>query len=126
MPKLKIGNTWSENKFMNDKFLGEIQQIKKRLERLESALFGDKNQEKTKTTSTDKKYVGAKGGILLLIDNNFFQKPQTAPEVKTAIVEKDYIYSIQVVQTTLNRLSTKSGPLTAMKEGKTKVYAKRK
>ncbi|MCR4324492.1 MAG: hypothetical protein NUV69_02300 [Candidatus Curtissbacteria bacterium] len=110
---------------MGNKVLEQIQQIKKRLEKLESAVFDNIAQEKV-TNSQNKKYDGSKGGILLLIDKNFFEKPRTAPQVKTAMAEQGYNYSIQVIQTTLNRLSIKSGPLTTMKEGKTKVYAKRK
>lgn len=111
---------------MDDKVLEQIEQIKKRLEKLESVVFNNKNQEKTKITSPDNKYVGVKGGVLLLIDKNFLEKFRTAQQVRTSLIEQGYNYSIQVVQTTLNRLSTKSGPLTAMREGKTKVYARRK
>ncbi len=111
---------------MDAKVLEQIQQIKKRLEKLESAVFGNKHQGKAITTSTDKKYVGAKGGVLLLIDKNFFEKPLSASQVRVAMAERGYNYSSQVVQTSLNRLSTKNGPLTAMKAGKTKIYSRRK
>ena len=103
-----------------------LEQIKERLEKLEFAVFGDDHKDKI-LMPPNKKYSGAKGGILLLIDKNFFENiRRTASQVRTAMTEQGYNYSIQVVQTTLNRLSSRNGPLTAMKEGKIKVYARRK
>lgn len=106
----------------------DFQDLKKRLEKLESAVFGNESRKKEAEppSSANKSYDGAKGGVLFLIDKEFFEKPTTASQVKISMAEHGYNYRRQVIQTTLNRLSVKNGPLTAMKEGKTKVYARRK
>jgi len=95
-----------------------------RLEKLES-LVGAGKRAKVKE-SDNKNFSGAKGGMLLLISKGFFSKKRNAPEVKAELDKLEYFYNIQVVQTTLNRLSNKTGPLTAMTDKGKKVYVKRK
>ncbi|MBI4243212.1 MAG: hypothetical protein HY606_03900 [Planctomycetes bacterium] len=106
---------------MNEKIL---KNILVRLERLEKANFGSekKNIPKNKL----KKFEGPKGGILLLVAKEVFNRRRTVPEIKVELKKYGYDYRIQVVQTALNRLSQNKGPLTAFLEGGTKVYVKRK
>ena len=100
-------------------------QIFERLEKLEKTVFCEgRNVEKGHKKIRN--FSGAKGGIMLLISQNFFNKKRNAPEVKTELIKHNYHYSIQVVQTALNRFSKPAGPLVAFKEGGKKVYAKRK
>ena len=107
----------------------EKQQIKKilaRLEQLEAAVFSrPKKFVKTKAAKLD--FSGTKGGVLFLITKGYFSQRRTAPDVKTELSKNDYHYSIQVVQTTLNRMATGTGELVALKDGGgKKVYVKRK
>lgn len=103
-------------------------QILARIKRLEQAVFAKKKVVKNlnSTIQGNKSFKGAKGGCELLIDKNFFSKKRTAYQVREKLVSLDYHYSIQVVQTTLNRLSTKTGPLLSFKESGNKYYVIRK
>lgn len=95
-----------------------------RLEKLEVQFGGKKHARPSE--SKEKNFSGAKGGILLLVSKGLFSKKRNAPETKIELDKLEYFYSIQVVQTTLNRLSGKTGPLIAMDDGGKKVYVKRK
>ena len=98
--------------------------IEQRLERLEKAVFGTKRERKQKPVSTD--FTGPSGGVRLLVSQNFFKAKRTVADVRTALEKNDYHYVTAVIQTTLNRLSTRTGPLASSKEGGKKVYVKRK
>lgn len=104
----------------------ELQDIISRLEKLEKAVFTEWQGKEVNPPSASNKYVGAKGGVLLLLENSFFKTPHVASEVKVEMEKNDYHYSIQVVQTALNRLASNKGPLTTMKMEKGKIYVKRK
>ncbi len=95
-----------------------------RLEKIESLLV-EKKHAKTKENKSEN-FSGAKGGIRLLITKGFFSKKRNAPETKAELDKLEYFYNIQVVQTTLNRLSSKTGPLIAMSDKEKKIYVKRK
>lgn len=98
------------------------QNLFQRLEKLESIVKSGKSVE----TSKVKEFSGPKGGILFLISKNFFSQKRTAQEVKGEMNKFKYFYIIQVIQTTLNRLSDKTGPLVSVEENGKKVYVKRK
>ncbi|KKS66430.1 MAG: hypothetical protein UV35_C0015G0016 [candidate division WWE3 bacterium GW2011_GWB1_42_6] len=104
----------------------ELQNIISRLEKLEKAVFAQAKDKETNLKGPLNTFNGPKGGILLLIKNSFFKMPHAALEVKEEITKSGYHYSIQAVQTALNRLSDKQGPLNTLKDGKKKVYVKRK
>ena len=104
----------------------KLAEIIKRLEKLENVIFASKSEEKQFNPLVPKNFIGAKGGILFLIEKNFFNKPCTASETKKAMAENDYHYSHQVIQTALNRLSIPKGPLNAIKEDRNKFYVRRK
>lgn len=106
---------------MDDKI---IRDITLRLDRLEKAVFvagGDRRHE-----TRQKGFTGATGGTRLLISRGFFKQAKTAPAVKSELEKRGYVYRIQVVQTALNRLSDRSGPLSAFKRDRKKMYVERK
>ena len=108
---------------MNEK--EQIKNILNRLEKLEKEVFTTKKQT-PKVKEKIQNFSGAKGGILFLISKGYFSQRHSAPDVKAELRKNDYDYSIQVVQTTLNRLSKGKGELVAMKDGEKKIYVKRK
>lgn len=71
-------------------------------------------------------YSGPKGGVRLLMERGYFKSKHSAQDVKTALEKEGYLYQAAVIQTALNRMVLKSGPLVNMKENGTKVYAERK
>lgn len=95
-----------------------------RLEKVET-LLGGKKYAKAKEDKHDN-FSGAKGGVLFLISKGFFSQKRNAPETKAELDKLEYFYNIQVVQTTINRLSSKTGPLITMDEKGKKIYVKRK
>ena len=106
---------------MEDK---SIKALEERVSRLEKAVFGVGKKTKKEMNVSD--FTGATGGVRLLISKGFFKKARTAPDVKSELEKNKYVYRIQVVQTSLNRLSKRTGPLSALKEGGKKVYVDRK
>ncbi len=102
-----------------------IKEISSRLDRLERAVFGA-GRVRNSAEPTKKSYKGATGGIRLLVVKGFFRQAKTAPAVKNELEKKGYFYRIQVVQTALNRLSGRRGPLSAFEENSRKVYVERK
>jgi len=101
-----------------------IKALEQRVTRLEKAVFGGGQKPKKKENSEG--FTGATGGVRLLISKGFFKKARTAPVVKIELDKNGYVYRIQVVQTSLNRLSKRTGPLSALKQGGKKVYVDRK
>ncbi len=101
----------------------QLSSIIKRLERLEKAVFLDKKQERPVKPND---FTGLKGGINLLISRSFFKTKKNLSNTKQELEKHDYYYSPAAIQTTLNRLSSRTGPLAAFREGQKKVYVKRK
>lgn len=102
----------------------KLRQIIDRIERLEKAIFISKR--KTAPTIQAKDFGGLKGGLHLLISRGFFKTKKTLSDTKQELEKHGYHYSAPAVQTTLNRLSRRTGPLTTFREGGKKVYIKRK
>ncbi len=103
----------------------QIKNILTRLEKLEKAVFSvAKQPRKAKEIGQD--FSGAKGGVLFLVSRGYFSQGRFAPDVRTELGKNGYHYSIQVVQTALNRLSKGKVELVAMKNGSKKTYVKRK
>ena len=103
----------------------EMQKIVVRIEKLEKAVFGPRNKSAL-SQKPQKGFAGTKGGILLLLSQGYLNKRRSAPDVKIELKKNSYDYKIQVVQTALNRLSGKTGPLVKLEDGRKKVYVKRK
>lgn len=102
-----------------------LKDVLSRLEKLEKAVFAPGTKGRKKPTANNN-HQGARGGIQLLIESDYFGKKRTAVEVWQALEEKGYHYKRQVVQVALLRSSKVGGPLVAMKEKGMKVYANRK
>ena len=116
-------NGYMANKIMNEK--QQIENILKRLEKLEKSVFATKKQT-PEPKEKNQNFSGAKGGVLFLVSKGYFNQRRSAPDAKVELSKNNYNYSIQVAQTTLNRLSKTKGELVALKEGDKKVYVKRK
>ncbi len=106
---------------MNEKM---IQKIEDRLTRLEKAVFGPKRGQVRETPA--KGFAGLKGGLHLLISRGFFKTKKALAATRQELEKHEYHYSAAATQTTLNRLSTRTGPLAALKESGKKVYVRRK
>jgi hypothetical protein len=104
---------------MDDKAL---KAIALRLGRVEKAIFGAGG----KSDWRPQRFRGAAGGTRLLISKGFFKQGRAAAAVKSELERNGYIYRISVVQTGLNRLSGRSGPLVAFKKDGKKMYVERK
>lgn len=108
-----------EQKEINKKIL-------KRLDRLETAVFGNGKQKKRKPKNK-KEFKGMAGGLRVLISEGFFKNQKKIfTEIKKALNKEHYYSSRQAVQVALNGLSTPRGPLIKIKEGKKNYYAERK
>lgn len=102
----------------------ELKEIIKRLERLEKAVFGGGG--KPPRTAQAKKFAGLKGGLCFLLSNGFFKTKKTLADCRKGLEKHGYHYSAAAVQTTLNRMATRSGPLATFQQGGKKVYVERK
>ena len=103
----------------------ELQEIIKRLDRLEKSVFSSKRGQEVATRSVDD-YAGLKGGLSMLVARGFFRTKRTLSVTRQELEKHDYHYSAAAIQTTLNRLSKRAGPLATFREGGTKVYVRRK
>jgi len=101
-----------------------LKNLIRRLERLEKAVFEDKRKQAPKQRG--QAFTGPSGGVRLLISNGFFKTKRNLADVKKVLAKKDYHYGAAQVQTALNRLSTRTGPLAASTEGGKKLYVRRK
>jgi len=101
-----------------------VEKMEERLTRLERAVFGTKRGQTRETSA--KGFAGLKGGLHLLISRGFFKTKKALAPTRQELEKHDYHYSAAAIQTTLNRLSTRTGPLAAFKEGGKKVYVRRK
>ena len=111
------------NILMDDKILNTIDQ---RLARLEKAVFGQKKGKSTTRPAARKNFEGPSGGVRFLVSQGFFRTKRGLADVRAALTKNDYHYVAPVVQTALNRQSTRTGPLATFKEGGKKMYVNRK
>jgi hypothetical protein len=99
-----------------------IDEIVKRIEKLEKAVFGNG----VKVPKAEGNFKGIAGGVRFMQKKSFFTKKRTVAEVKTELEQHGYHYQRAVVQTALNRAAVKNGPLTTFQENGVKVYVVRK
>ncbi len=97
-----------------------------RIRELEALLLNKESKSSNKEKSVINKYSGPKGGVLLLLDNPFFNPKSTAAAVHAELDKKGYVYRKVVVQTALRRLSNPKGPLVKVEESGKQVYVQRK
>lgn len=104
-----------------------IRTLEQRIARLEEVVFGQKRKGKTTTRpAAEKKFEGPSGGVRLLVSKGFFWTKRGLADVRAALTKNDYHYAAPVVQTALNRQSTRTGSLATFKEGGKKMYVNRK
>ncbi len=101
-----------------------IREIIERLTRLEKAVFGKK--EKQTPRLQKETFTGPRGGVRLLISKKFFKTKRNLGDVRKELAKNDYHYGAAQVQTALNRLSTRNGPLAASTGAGNKLYVRRK
>ena len=102
----------------------EVEELFRRLQRLEKAVFQSK--EKQPPRQANQSFAGPSGGVRLLISRGFFKTKRNLADVKKALAKNDYHYGSAQIQTALNRLSTRTGPLAASIEESKKSYVRRK
>jgi hypothetical protein len=102
----------------------EMPDVILRLERLEKAVFGDGKRPQRIRKHED--FSGPTGGVRLLLSKEYFRAKRSLGDVRDALARNDYHYRAAPIQTALNRLSKRTGPLAASKEGGKKLYVKRK
>ena len=102
----------------------KLEDIVIRLERLEKTVLTAKRPQEPRRS--DEAFVGPSGGVHLLISQGFFKTKRRLGEVRTSLAKYGYHYGAPQVQTALNRLSTRTGPLAVFKEGGKKIYVRRK
>src|ERR1700676_4529338 len=91
--------------------------IEQRISRLEKAVFGQKKGKSTMRPATEKNFEGPSGGVRLLISQKFFKSEGGLADVRAALKKNGYHgYVDAVIQTTLNRQSKRTGPLTAFRD----------
>lgn len=78
----------------------KIKNLEERISKLEKTVFG--NQTKP-VKNKDKQYKGLIGGINLLIEQGFFNKPVLVTEVQDELQKEGYYHSIQSTDTRLRR-----------------------
>lgn len=83
-------------KEIKDKF----SKLEKRIDMLEKIILKNKIKNETKIS---KKHGGPTGGIQLLIDDGFFNKPVLVTEVNAELQREGYFYTIQSVDTIMRR-----------------------
>lgn len=101
-----------------------IRKLAQRISRLEKAVFSGGRKPAEKKPA--KGFGGATGGVRLLISQNFFKSKRGLADVRTALKKNDYHYVNAVIQTALNRQSTRTSPLATFREGGKKMYVNRK
>ena len=102
----------------------QFQDFIKRLQRLEEAVFGSQN--KPAEAKKERGFTGPTGGVRLLISKGFFKTKRHLGDVRKMLADNEYHYGAAQIQTALNRLSTRKGPLAASTERGKKAYVNRK
>jgi hypothetical protein len=111
---------------MSDNFKKQIQEIIKRIDKIEKVLSIRDNKRLSPAGKVETNFSGPKGGILLLIKRNYFNKRRAPLEVMSELEKNDYNYQLQVIRNALNRLGSAKGPLIRLSVGGKFVYVKRK
>ncbi len=78
----------------------KIKELEKRIAKLEKTIFGTKDKS---TKNNNNQYKGLRGGIQLLIDNGFFNKPVLVTEVQDELQKEGYYSPIQSTDVLLRR-----------------------
>jgi len=82
----------------------KIDLLEKRIAKIEKVVFG----KKTKSVPSKKSFAGLVGGIDLLIENEFFNKPKLVTEVQDELRKESYFHTLQATDTALRRSYVKT------------------
>lgn len=108
---------------MKDTDSEKIKKLEERISKLEKAIFGSQS----KSIKNNNHYKGQTGGINLLIDNGFFDKPKLVTEVQDELRKEGYYHSIQSTDTVLRRdMVNRKKILTRLKVDGIWQYVRRK
>src|SRR5580692_6888972 len=95
---------------MRSNFDIELDEIRSRISRLEAAVF---KSAEAKPSFEAKTFSGPSGGVRLLAEQDFFSTKRSLAEVRAALDKAGYQYGAAQVQTALNRMAVRNGPLVA-------------
>jgi hypothetical protein len=101
----------------------DIDEVHARISRLEAAVFGSAD---SKPAFQARSFSGPSGGVRLLLEQGFFVTKRSLADVRAALDKAGYQYGAAQVQTALNRMAVRNGPLVTHVEGGRKHYARRK
>ncbi|MCX6791560.1 MAG: hypothetical protein NT149_00795 [Candidatus Gottesmanbacteria bacterium] len=111
----------------DQQIIDQLKDHEKRIHELESRVNSRTTLSEVHVKATkDISFAGPKGGILLLINEDFFKTKRTVDVVAAELNKRGYVYKRDVFQTALNRLAVSKGPLVKFEEAGKKVYAERK
>lgn len=108
---------------MTDVLERRIEQLEARVAALEGRHESGKNSQLNPAKKT---YAGPRGGVRLLINQDFFITKRRLGEVREQLVDNGYHYARQSVHEALTALAKPNGPLVALKDGAGKAYVNRK
>lgn len=86
---------------MSSNDLKKIKELEARILKLEKVVFDTKSKKSIKTSTTE--YQGLVGGLQLLIDNGFFNKPVLVTEVQDELQKEGYFRPIQSTDAALRK-----------------------
>lgn len=114
-----------------EKIIDKLEKIDKRLERIEKKISVNTNisSNVVKSTSSTKKkqYKGTSGGIQLLIDEGFFEKPKSMRGILDELKKEGYFYPLQSVDAAVRKeFFKRKKVLVRIKEGKIWLYVIKK
>ena len=81
----------------------KIKELEERVSKLEKAVFVKKPVKTEKSIKSPNKYQGLAGGLQLLIDNGFFNKPVLVTEVQDELQKEGYFRPIQSTDAALRK-----------------------
>lgn len=106
--------------------IDRMDNLDRRLQNVEKELAGKSSELKVKQ-GLEKDYSSLKGGIILLIDDHFFDTPKSLRETIEQLKIKGYHYKKGSIQVALTRdFMKKKRTLTRIEDGKKYKYVIRK
>ena len=113
--------------------MDEIEKLKKiiqdhedRISKLEKQITTKPIKSKSEKTKSEYNYSGTSGGIQMLIDNGFLNKPKSSKEIYDEMQREGFYKSVKNVDGTLRIVFVKKKTLERFKEDKIWKYVIRK
>lgn len=100
-----------------------LKELDSRLKKVEVKVFAQNSEPKPKVSAGNKNYTGLKGGIQLLINENFFSIQKSRDEIHKELARQGYHPAKSAMQTALNRdFMKKKRILTRIRDGNVWKY----